>query len=222
MSPSSTLITTNTLLISNCGSLSVWGNSNPTIPSLVPNLLTIPAPYSTQPFMVQPEKNDLTMSVAMKNLMKHLNESLMMPLMMNLKKNLELNHLEKNNLMKNNRQNVSQQAAEQVEEVISVKGVQWIGDGGVSGVSLFVVSSSDDKNREIAGNGGMWSDDGYSDGSDSVFDAGRVITGVVSGIVVGIVLNKITRPAGVPTLSSNKFDETEITEIAMTCTSKFI
>ncbi|GJU80269.1 hypothetical protein Tco_1282634 [Tanacetum coccineum] len=40
------------------------------------------------------------------------------------------------------------------KEVISVKGVPWVGDGGVSGVSLSVVSSVDDKNGEIAGNGG--------------------------------------------------------------------
>ncbi|GKE85658.1 hypothetical protein Tco_1559400 [Tanacetum coccineum] len=60
-----------------------------------------------------------------------------------------------------------------VEAVISVKGVPWVGDGGVSGVSLSVVSSSDDKNGEIAGNGGIWSDDGSSDGSDSESDAGE-------------------------------------------------
>ncbi|GKF03122.1 hypothetical protein Tco_0030045, partial [Tanacetum coccineum] len=30
-------------------------------------------------------------------------------------------------------------------------------DGGVLGVSLSVVSSADDKNGEIAGNGGIWS-----------------------------------------------------------------
>nr|GEZ53096.1 hypothetical protein [Tanacetum cinerariifolium]GFB34551.1 hypothetical protein [Tanacetum cinerariifolium] len=36
------------------GSLSVLGNSNPTIPSLVPNLLTVSTPYRTQPIMVQP------------------------------------------------------------------------------------------------------------------------------------------------------------------------
>nr|GEY54163.1 putative reverse transcriptase domain-containing protein [Tanacetum cinerariifolium] len=53
MSRSSILITSNTLLISNCGSLSVWVNSNPTIPSLVSNLLIVSTPYSTQPFMVQ-------------------------------------------------------------------------------------------------------------------------------------------------------------------------
>nr|GFD48286.1 hypothetical protein [Tanacetum cinerariifolium] len=41
-------------------------------------------------------------------------------------------------------------------------------DGGVSGVSLSVVSSANDKNGEIAGNGGIWSDDGSLDGSDSV------------------------------------------------------
>ncbi|GJV80728.1 hypothetical protein Tco_1516598 [Tanacetum coccineum] len=131
-------------------------------------------------------------------------------------------------------------------------------NGGESGLSLSVVSSANDKNVKIAGNGGMWSDDGSSDGSDlnqmqlqvsnqemlvyslgtgvfvgvvwigvsvgiivvSVRVVGGVITGVVSGIVVGIVLNKITRPAGVPILSSDESDETEITEIAMTCTSK--
>nr|GFB66132.1 hypothetical protein [Tanacetum cinerariifolium] len=63
-------------------------------------------------------------------------------------------------------------------------------DGGVSGVSLSVVSSFDDKNGEIAGSGGIWPDAGSSDGSDSASDA-------------GIVPNKITRPAGVPMLSSN-------------------
>nr|GFB67352.1 hypothetical protein [Tanacetum cinerariifolium] len=50
-------------------------------------------------------------------------------------------------------------------------GVPWVGDGGVSGVSLFVVSSANDKSGEVAGNGGIWSDDGSSDGSDSVSDA---------------------------------------------------
>ncbi|GKA37731.1 hypothetical protein Tco_0724296 [Tanacetum coccineum] len=63
-----------------------------------------------------------------------------------------------------------------VEEVISVKGVPWVGDGGISGVSLSVVSSVDDKNGEIAGNSGIWSDDGSLDGSDSESDAGGVIT----------------------------------------------
>nr|GEU84318.1 reverse transcriptase domain-containing protein [Tanacetum cinerariifolium] len=58
-----------------------------------------------------------------------------------------------------------------VEEVISVKGVSWVGDGSVSGVSLSVVSSSDDKNGETAGNGGIWPDDGSSDGSNSVSNA---------------------------------------------------
>ncbi|GJR39145.1 hypothetical protein Tco_1214829 [Tanacetum coccineum] len=101
-----------------------------------------------------------------------------------------------------------------VEEVISVKGVPWVGDGGVSSVSLSVVSSSDDKNGEVAGNGGIWSDDGYSDGSDSESDAvGGVITGVVSGIVVGMVPNKITHLAGVPTLPSDESEEIEISEI---------
>ncbi|GKE25427.1 hypothetical protein Tco_1440811 [Tanacetum coccineum] len=103
------------------------------------------------------------MSVSKKNQMKHPNENLMMPLMMNLKKNLELNHLEKNNLLKNDRQNdrqnVSQQVAKQVTvqpsssqsscvAVILVKGIPWVGDGGVSSVSLSVVSSADDKNDE--------------------------------------------------------------------------
>ncbi|GKD04456.1 hypothetical protein Tco_1179430 [Tanacetum coccineum] len=60
-----------------------------------------------------------------------------------------------------------------VEEVISMKGVPWVGDGGVSGVSLSVVSSADDKNGEVAGNGGIWSDDGSSNGSDSESDAGE-------------------------------------------------
>ncbi|GJT61492.1 hypothetical protein Tco_1005025 [Tanacetum coccineum] len=88
-------------------------------------------------------------------------------------------------------------------------------DGGVSGVSLSVVSSADDKNGKIAGNGGIWSDDGSSDGSDSESNAvGGVITGVVLGIVVGIVPNKMTHPTGVPTLSPDESEETEITEIA--------
>ncbi|GJT35952.1 hypothetical protein Tco_0926371 [Tanacetum coccineum] len=63
-----------------------------------------------------------------------------------------------------------------VEEVILVKGVPWVGDGGVSGVSLSVVSSADDKNGEIAGNGGIWSDDGSSDGSDYESDAGGILS----------------------------------------------
>ncbi|GKF89568.1 hypothetical protein Tco_0263531, partial [Tanacetum coccineum] len=46
-------------------------------------------------------------------------------------------------------------------------------DGGVSGVSMFMVSSADDKNGEIAGNGGIWSDDRSSDGSNSISDAGE-------------------------------------------------
>nr|GFC46058.1 hypothetical protein [Tanacetum cinerariifolium] len=70
------------------------------------------------------------------------------------------------------------------------------------GVSLSVVSSSDDKNGKTAGNGG------------------GVIAGVVSGIVVGIVPNKITRPVGVLTLSSNESDEAEVTEMAITYTGK--
>nr|GFA56574.1 hypothetical protein [Tanacetum cinerariifolium] len=77
-----------------------------------------------------------------------------------------------------------------------------LGDGGVSRVSLSVVSSSDDKNGEIAGS------------------SGGAISDVVSGMVVGIVPNKITRPAGVPMLSSDESDEIEITKVAITCTSK--
>nr|GFD09716.1 hypothetical protein [Tanacetum cinerariifolium] len=46
-------------------------------------------------------------------------------------------------------------------------------DGGVFGVSLCVVSSSDDKNGEVAGRGGIWPDAGSSDGSDSASDAGE-------------------------------------------------
>ncbi|GKC79514.1 hypothetical protein Tco_1130288, partial [Tanacetum coccineum] len=93
-------------------------------------------------------------------------------------KNLELNPLEKNNLMKNDRQNISQARIITrrrgmtgdlwEEEVISVKGIPWVGDGGVSGVSLSVVSLVDDKNGKVAGNCGIWSDDGSSDGSDPV------------------------------------------------------
>nr|GFC95965.1 hypothetical protein [Tanacetum cinerariifolium] len=120
-----------------------------------------------QKYSVNQEKNDLTMSVSMKNQIKHPNENLMMPWMINLKKNIELDHLEKNNLMKNDRKNVSQTGDLWVEQVISVKGVPWVGDGGVFGVPLSVVSSVDDKNGEIARNGGIWSDDG----SDSVSDA---------------------------------------------------
>nr|GFB90227.1 hypothetical protein [Tanacetum cinerariifolium] len=87
-------------------------------------------------------------------------------------------------------------------------------------ITLTIVSSSDDKNGETTGNGGIWPDDGSSDGSDSVSDAGGAITGVVSGMVVGIVPNKITRPAGVPMLSSDESDEIEITKMAITYTSK--
>nr|GFA15095.1 hypothetical protein [Tanacetum cinerariifolium] len=56
-------------------------------------------------------------------------------------------------------------------------------DGDVSGVSLTVVSSSDDKNGEVAGSGGIWPDVGSSDGSDSASDAGESFgdAGVWSG-----------------------------------------
>nr|GFD40322.1 hypothetical protein [Tanacetum cinerariifolium]GFD40389.1 hypothetical protein [Tanacetum cinerariifolium] len=52
-------------------------------------------------------------------------------------------------------------------------GVSWVGDGGVSRVSLSVVSLSDNKNGEVAGSGGIWPDAGSSDGSDSASDAGE-------------------------------------------------
>ncbi|GKG04171.1 hypothetical protein Tco_0314558, partial [Tanacetum coccineum] len=97
------------------------------------------------------------MSVSKKKQMKHPNENLMMPLMTNLKKN--------------DLQNVSQQGDEWVEAVISVKGIPWVGDGGVSSDSLSMVSLFDDKNGKIDGNGRIWSDDGSSDGSDSESDA---------------------------------------------------
>nr|GFA60994.1 hypothetical protein [Tanacetum cinerariifolium] len=93
-------------------------------------------------------------------------------------------------------------------------------DGGVSGVSLSVVSLSDDKNGEVAGSGGISPYAGSLDGSDSSSDAGTAIIGMVSGMIVGIVPNKITRPAGVPMLSSDESDEIEITEVAITCTTK--
>ncbi|GJW82246.1 hypothetical protein Tco_0146221 [Tanacetum coccineum] len=63
-----------------------------------------------------------------------------------------------------------------VKEVISLKGVPWVGDGGVSGVSLSVMSLVDDKNGEVAGNDSIWFDDGSLDGSDSVSDAGADIS----------------------------------------------
>nr|GEU65482.1 zinc finger, CCHC-type [Tanacetum cinerariifolium] len=77
-----------------------------------------------------------------------------------------------------------------VDGVISVKGVPWVGDGGVSGVSLSVVSSVDDKNGEIAGNSGIWSDDGSSDGLDSISDACRIV-GKTVGISVGVTVVSI-------------------------------
>ncbi|GJR07692.1 hypothetical protein Tco_0790344 [Tanacetum coccineum] len=102
-----------------------------------------------------------------------------------------------------------------VEEVISVKGVPWVGDGGVSGVSLSVVSSSmikmvrwcnQENCRSLVYSLGMvvsrwvlW--------CVSSELAGGVFMVLVSGIVVGIVPNKITRPAGVPTLSSDESKE---------------
>ncbi|GJX51432.1 hypothetical protein Tco_0278277 [Tanacetum coccineum] len=41
-----------------------------------------------------------------------------------------------------------------VERVISLNGVPWVGDGGVSGVSLSEESSVDDRNGEVVGSGG--------------------------------------------------------------------
>nr|GFA98177.1 hypothetical protein [Tanacetum cinerariifolium] len=86
-------------------------------------------------------------------------------------------------------------------------------DSGISGVSLSIVSSSDDKNGESEDGGIMGAMMGVS-------VVGGAINGEVSKMVVGIVPNKITRPAGVPMLSSDKSDEIKITEMAITCTSK--
>ncbi|GJV26032.1 hypothetical protein Tco_1378727 [Tanacetum coccineum] len=71
--------------------------------------------------------------------------------------------------------------------VNSVKGVPWVGVSGVSGVSLSVVSSSDDKNGEVAGNGGIWSDDGFlsMDRLESV-QCGVVVGAVVRGCDGGL------------------------------------
>nr|GEZ92017.1 putative reverse transcriptase domain-containing protein [Tanacetum cinerariifolium] len=66
----------------------------------------------------------------------------------------------------------------------------------------------------MGGSGGIWPDDGSSDGSDYASDAGGAINGVVSGMVVGIVPNKITRPAGVPMLSSDEVREEDIPKTA--------
>ncbi|GJZ01309.1 hypothetical protein Tco_0519270 [Tanacetum coccineum] len=94
-----------------------------------------------------------------------------------------------------------------------VRNLPWVGDGDVSGVSLSVVSSSDDKNGEIAGNSGRMSDDGSSDGSDSESD----VVCVAGGVITGWWSNHW---CGVPMLSSDESKEIEITEIAITCTSK--
>nr|GFC55536.1 hypothetical protein [Tanacetum cinerariifolium] len=105
---------------------------------------------------------------------------------------------------------------------LQIQGTNVIGDLRLlrDGPTEVLVSSSNDKNGEIAGNGGIWPDDRSSDGSDYVSDTGGAITGVLSGMVVGIVPNKITRPAGVPMLFSDESDEIEITEMAITYTSK--
>nr|GFC00984.1 hypothetical protein [Tanacetum cinerariifolium] len=89
------------------------------------------------------------------------------------------------NLTKNDQQGVSQKAAAQNKpreacldaaggvrmwgSVAGSGGGKFGGDGGVSRVSLSVVSSSDDKNGEIGG----WPDAGSSDGSDSASDVGE-------------------------------------------------
>nr|GEX36489.1 hypothetical protein [Tanacetum cinerariifolium] len=59
--------------------------------------------------------------------------------------------------------------------------------GRCLGVSLSVVSTVDHKNGEIAGNGGIWSDDGSSDGSDTASDTGRTV-GKTVGIFVGVTM----------------------------------
>ncbi|GJV33389.1 hypothetical protein Tco_1393789 [Tanacetum coccineum] len=41
-----------------------------------------------------------------------------------------------------------------VERVVSMNGVPWVGDGGVSGISLSEESSIDERNGEVAGSGG--------------------------------------------------------------------
>ncbi|GKC15107.1 hypothetical protein Tco_1011889 [Tanacetum coccineum] len=88
-----------------------------------------------------------------------------------------------------------------VERVVLVNGVPWVSDGGVSG------------------DGGIMGET-IGIGVVSIWVVGGIKESVVSGIVVGIVPNKITHLVDVPTLSSDESDETEITEIAMNCTSK--
>ncbi|GJU43823.1 hypothetical protein Tco_1201089 [Tanacetum coccineum] len=116
----------------------------------------------------------------------------------------------------------------QVERVVSVNGVPWVGNDGVSGISLSEELSVDERNGEVAVVGGnrLMDCDGGIVGETvgisavSIWVVGGITEGVVSGIVVGMVPNKITHPVDVPTLSSDESNETEITEIAMTCTSK--
>ncbi|GKD64231.1 hypothetical protein Tco_1306339 [Tanacetum coccineum] len=83
-------------------------------------------------------------------------------------------------------------------------------------------SSVDERNGEVAGSSGDGGIVGETIGISmvSIWVMGGIKEGVVLGIVVGIIPNKITRPVDVPTLSLDKSDETEITEIDMTCTSK--
>ncbi|GKC15256.1 hypothetical protein Tco_1012038 [Tanacetum coccineum] len=99
-----------------------------------------------------------------------------------------------------------------VERVVSVNGVPWVGDGGVSSISMSKESSIDEKNGEVAGSGGETV-------SISVVST-WVVGGITESVVSGIVPNKITRPADVLTLSSDESKETKITEIAMNYTSK--
>ncbi|GKC31398.1 hypothetical protein Tco_1038692 [Tanacetum coccineum] len=109
-----------------------------------------------------------------------------------------------------------------VERVVLVNSVPWVGDGGVSGISLFEESLVDERNKEVAGSGGDGGIVGETIGIGvvSIWVVGGITKSVVLGIVVGIVPNKITHPVDVPTLSLDESDETEIIEIAMTCTSK--
>ncbi|GJZ03742.1 hypothetical protein Tco_0537017 [Tanacetum coccineum] len=69
-----------------------------------------------------------------------------------------------------------------VEREILVNGVPWMGDGGVSGVSLSKESSVDDGKGEVTGSGGILSDDGSSDVPGSISDTGEVTVGVVFGM----------------------------------------
>nr|GFA58054.1 hypothetical protein [Tanacetum cinerariifolium] len=54
--------------------------------------------------------------------------------------------------------------------VVSVNGVPWVGDGGVSGISLPAESSVDERNGEVAGSGETSSDPSSDDLPDSSSD----------------------------------------------------